>query len=220
MKNRDYCAFYKAGMADAYKTIGSYHLFMVCNAPNPAAYRCLPPGYSFRLCRPNELNVWAHIATEEIYVSYAMAFYNKVYSGHEGEFFRRCTFVCDSNDNPVATSMIWRSYGLINTVGWTRTLPHHEGKGIGRALLGKILQKAEYPVFLHTQPTSICAIKLYTDFGFKFVTNPIIGHRPNDLTKSLPYMERVMSKVDFARLQFARSDTLHKAALLGEQAEF
>jgi len=221
MKNRDYYAFEQAGMADAYDAIGGYHLFMVCDAPNPAAYRGLPAGYSFRLCRPDELNIWAHIATEEIYASYALAFYNRTYAPHADDFFRRCTFVCDGNGNPVATSMIWRSYGQINTVGWTRVLPNHEGKGIGRALLSEILRTAEYPVYLHTQPTSICAIKLYADFGFKFITNAVIGHRRNDLAKSLPYVERVMSKIDFARLQFTTADTaLHRAALQVEQSEF
>ena len=100
-------------------------------------------------------------------------------------------------------------------------MPKHEGKGLGRALLSKILRHAEYPIYLHTQPSSVRAIKLYSDFGFKLVTNPIIGYRKNDLTESLPYLQKIIPEADYGKLQFAEAaDALHKAALSGNQAEF
>ena len=154
-------------------------------------------------------------------LSMVTSFYKKVYEKNEDEFFNRCTFVCDADDKPVASCFIWRSYGKINTVGWFRVLPEHEGKGIGRALLSKILKTVESPIYLHTQPTSICAVKLYSDFGFKLITNSVIGYRKNDLAESLPYMQKVMTESDYAKLQFIElDDVLHKAALVSEIAEF
>ncbi|MDR2182960.1 MAG: GNAT family N-acetyltransferase [Clostridiales bacterium] len=221
MKSQDYYAFQKAGLADIYETIGNYHLFMVCEAPNLDAFRELPEGYTCRLCRQDELEIWKRVAADEAYVDYVTDYYDRVYKARADEFFQRCTFACDENDNPVATSMVCRSYGLINNIGWTRTLPQHEGKGLGRGLLSKIMADAEYPIYLHTQPSSIRAVKLYSDFGFKLITNPVIGHRPNDLAKSLPYLKRVMPAADYAKLQFTEADeALHKAALTREYAEF
>ena len=221
MKSQDYYAFQKAGITDVYETIGNYHLFMMCQTPNFDAFRDLPEGYISRLCRPDELEVWKRVAADEAYVDYVSEYYDRVYAPHGDKFFEKCTFVCDENDKPVATSFIWKSYGLINTVGWTRTLPQHEGKGLGRALLSVILRDGEYPVYLHTQPSSIRAIKLYSDFGFKLVTNPMVGHRQNHLAKSLPYIKQAMHPADYERLQFAEADeALHKAALTREYAEF
>lgn len=219
--SQDYCAFQQAGLADTYGTIGNYNLFMICETLNTNAFRALPDGYSFRLCRRNELEVWKRIVAEEQYVEYAADYYKKVYAKDEDEFFRRCTFVCDADDKPVATSFIWLSYGQINTISWLRVLPEHEGKGLGRALLSKILKMAQCPVYLHTHPTSICAVKLYSDYGFKLITNPVIGYRQNNLAESLPCMQKVMIEADYARLQFVEADdSLHQVALSSEVSKF
>jgi len=218
---RDSYVFCQAGLKDAYETIGNYNLFMVCETPDAGAFRGLPGGYLFRLCGRGELEAWKRIVVKEQYVSFVSEFYNKVYSKEEDAFFRRCTFVCETGGAPVASCFLWRAYGTIDTVAWFRVLPAHEGKGLGRALLSEILKTADCPVYLHTQPTSICAIKLYSDFGFKLITNPVIGYRKNDLAKSLPYMKKAMPEADYAKLQFAEvDDTLHKAALSSETVEF
>jgi len=130
MREQDYHTFAQAGLAEAYETIGSYHLFMVCHAPNTAAFRDLPDGYHIRLCRPDEIEIWKRVAADEAYVDFVSDYYNKIYAPHDAnEFFRRCTFVCNlDDDTPVATSFVWQSYGLVNTIGWTRTLPQYEGK--------------------------------------------------------------------------------------------
>jgi GNAT superfamily N-acetyltransferase len=221
-RNLDLYAFEQAGIADSYEVIGNYNIFMRCDKQDTSAFRVLPDGFSFRLCRRDELEVWKRVVVEEQYVDYVTAFYEKVYAKHEDEFFRRCMFACDENDKPVASTFIWRSYGQINTVGWFRVLPEHEGKGIGRALLTEILKDTQYPVYLHTQPTSIRAIKLYSDFGFKLITgDDKIGYRKNDLSESLPYMQKVMPEKDYASLRFTDADDiLLKAAMSSEASEF
>ena len=221
MPCQDYCAFHRAGLADAYGTIGKYNLFMACETPDPGAFRALPEGYSFRLCRRGEVETWKRLVAEEQYVAYVTDFYEKVYAKNEDEFFRRCTFVCAAGDKPVASAFLWRAHGEIDTVGWFRVLPVYEGLGLGRALLSEILKPAKGPVYLHTQPTSIRAIKLYSDLGFALITNPVIGYRKNDLAESLPYMQKVMPAATYENLRFIEiGDSLHQAALLSETAEF
>jgi len=161
------------------------------------------------------------VVVEAQHVDYVTEWYDKVYAKHEDEFFCRCMFICDANDKPVSSTFIWRSYEQINTVGWFRTLPEYEGKGLGRALLSKILTDAELPIYLHTQPSSARAIKLYSDFGFKLITDPVVGYRKNELTESLPYLEKVLPANDYVRLRFTKAnEDLLKAALSSEFSEF
>jgi len=57
--------------------------------------------------------------------------------------------------------------------------------------------------------------------GFALVTNPVIGHRSNDLAESLPVLQQVMPAADYAALRFVEiDDTLHHAALTKETSEF
>ena len=220
-RSRDYEAFVRNGVGGDYDTVGNYNLFMQCETPDKTAFCELPSEFSFRLCRRDELDVWKHVVSEEQYVSYVTEWFEQFCANYADEFFRRCMFVCDHDDKPVASTYIWRSYGKINTVGWYRVLPEYEGRGLGRALLSKILSDTDFPVYLHTQPTSARAIKLYSDFGFKLLTDPVIGYRKNNLTESLPYLQRVLPESDYTKLRFAEADkALLEAALSSEIREF
>jgi GNAT superfamily N-acetyltransferase len=133
-------------------------------------------------------------------------FFATAYGGREERFFEQCRFVCDDRDRPIATGMIWPAYGELTTVHWFKVLLPYEGKGIGRGLLSELMRQvtpAAYPVYLHTQPGSFRAIKLYSDFGFRIVVNERTGTRPNEYVESLRHLEQVMPPADFARLQTA-----------------
>lgn len=142
-ENQDYLAFAESTDEDIYWKAGNYNLFMVCDSPREVAFRDLSDAFSFRLCRRDELELWKQVAVEASYIDIVSDYYEKIYALHEDEFFQRCTFVCEPNGAPIATCLIWRSYGLINTIGWFRTLPEYEGKGLGRALLTQIMKNAE-----------------------------------------------------------------------------
>ena len=221
IRNRDYEAFIQIGIGDDYNTVGNYNLFMQCETPDKSAFRELPAGFFFKLCQRDELEVWKRVVAEEQYVGYVTEYYKKVYEKNADEFFHRCLFVCNADDKPIASTFIWRSYEKINTVGWFRVLPEYEGRGLGRALLSEIFKGADFPVYLHTQPTSARAIKLYSDFGFKLLTDPIIGYRKNDLTASLPYLQKVLPESEYMKLRFAEADkALIEAAISSEISEF
>ena len=219
--SKDYEAFCDKGLAKEFETIGSLNLFMQCDSPNKKAFSELPTEYNFRLCQPAELEIWKRIIVHEQYVDYVTEYYNKIYAKNEDEFFRHCWFVCNKDNIPVASCLLWQSYGLITTIGWYAVSPEHEGKGLGRALMSKILTNEKFPIYLHTQPTSARAIKLYSDFGFKLITDPIIGYRKNDVEQSLPYLQTILPKSDFENLQFTVANIeLHKAALTSQTSEF
>jgi len=192
--------------------IPSKDLFMMCPALNPSALRELPQGFHFRMCRPDELETWKEMLldfphTPEVYDEYMQVmtdYYNDVYAKKTDLFFQKCLLACNEDDTPIGRGFIWKAYDKINTIHWYKVLKAYENRGIGRAILTAIMKDLadeEYPVFLHTHPSSFRAIKLYSDFGFRLISNPAVGNRNNDLEECLPILEKFMPKSDFDKLR-------------------
>ena len=189
------------------------NLFMMCDQLNWNASRELPDGYHVRNCRKDEIDIWKAMPFDnpleaKAYHPFMTEFFATVYADKGTLFYNKCLFVCDENDKPLGTAFIWKAYDEFNTVHWLKVLKGYEGKGIGRALLSIIMQELkeeDYPVYLHTQPGSYRAIKLYSDFGFKLLSDPMIGPRRNDLEECLPILERFMKNEDFKRLQIVEA---------------
>jgi ribosomal protein S18 acetylase RimI-like enzyme len=189
------------------------NIFMMCEILNRNALTELPNSYSIRSCRPDELYIWktmpfddANLAKE--YEGFMSEYFNTTYGGKEELFFARTLFVCDRQDRPIATCLIWKAYDEFNTIQWFRVLKEYEGQGIGRALLSIAMQQLEirdYPVYLHTQPSSFRAIKLYSDFGFSLLSGNNFGIRNNDLNECLPILERFMPQEYFQKLRIVNA---------------
>ena len=212
-----------------YEEIPDLNLFMVCEVPKKEAFACLPEGYYFDSCRRDELDLWKRMPFDEeeqaeAFFGYMTDYFQKVYGEKEDLFYSQCLFVRDSEGNPVGTGFIWKSYGKINTLHWLKVKKGCEGSGIGRALITKLLSELgenDFPVYLHTQPSSNRAIKLYTDFGFAFLTDKRIGYRENGLEESLPVLMRYMPEEDYKRLRFRSApEGFLEAVLSSEINEF
>lgn len=197
------------------------NIFMMCEALNPDALAEMPAGFSVRSCRPEELGVWKAMPFDTAeqaakYDGYMTDFFKAVYGGREAEFFAKTLFVCDARGRPVATCLLWRAYGEFNTIHWFKVLPEYEGRGIGRALLSIIMRdlpEHDYPVYLHTQPGSFRAIKLYSDFGFALLAGKKFGTRKNDLAECLPILEEFMPAKYFRNLRIDNAPKEFEEAL-------
>lgn len=189
------------------------NLFMMCESLNESALTVLPACYHIRTCRKDELEIWKTIhfdtpseAAENN--AYMTCFFDRVYAPEGDLFFHKCLFVCDSDDRPVGTCTAWRNFGCATTIHWFKILRSHEGMGLGRALLSEVMHRlspTDYPVFLHTQPASFRAIRLYSDFGFSLLTDAQVGHRSNDLETALPHLQKIMPKDVFAQLRHQKA---------------
>ena len=178
------------------------NIFMMCSTLNRDALAELPTSYSIRSSRPDELGIWkmmpfddADLAKE--YEMFMSDYFTTTYGEKEFFFFTKTLFVCDWQNKPIATCLGWKAYDRFNTIQWFKVLKESEGKGIGRALLSIVMQQLEmcdYPVYLHTQPSSFRAIKLYSDFGFSLLSGDRFGIRKNDLDECLPILEEFMPK--------------------------
>lgn len=185
------------------------NIFMMCEALNRNSLTELPASYSIRSCRPDELGIWktmpfddADLAKE--YEGFMSDYFTTTYGGKEELFFAKTLFVCDRQDKPIATCLSWKAYNEFNTIQWFKVLKGYEGQGIGRALLSIIMQELEmrdYPVYLHTQPSSFRAIKLYSDFGFSLLSGNNFGIRKNDLDECLPILKEFMPRKYFQKLR-------------------
>lgn len=207
----------------------STNLFMLLERVNRRAFGPLPAGYRIRPCRPEELPVWKRMPfddreTAAANAAFMDAWFDRVYGAKQALFFERCLFAATGEDAPVATCMLWKAYGgRVTTLHWFKVCKDHEGRGIGRALLTQLfspLQPDDLPVLLHTQPESDRAIKLYSDLGFKVLTNPRIGGRANDIETGMPLLEKTMTPRDFYNLQFTAASQALLDVLDGAQDEF
>lgn len=196
-----------------YLEIPDLNIFMMCKKLNEKTLSELPSNFHVRTCRKDEFDIWASFPFDKkedalLYYDFMVDYFNTVYANKENLFYQKCLFVCDENDKPVATCFIWKAYDEINTVHWFKTLKGYEGLGIGRALLSiimKELKEEDYPVYLHTQPSSYRAIGLYSDFGFEILTDPSYGLRTNDINECLPILEEYMPKKYYKKLQFTKA---------------
>ncbi|MCA9839824.1 MAG: GNAT family N-acetyltransferase [Trueperaceae bacterium] len=203
MKNQSFSA-------NSQQAVEDKDLFMICFEVNQSALSELPPDYHFRNCQEDELDIWKkiHFDTPDManqHFDDMSDYYSRVYAPKDDLFFEKCLFAFDQDNAPVGTAFIWKAYDTFNSIHWFKVIKHYEGKGIGRALLSTLtaeLSSKDFPLYLHTHPASFRAIKLYSDFGFQFLTNPIIGRRKNDLTMALPYLEKMMPTQAFSALRF------------------
>jgi len=195
------------------------NLFMLCEKPVPQAFRAIPAPFAIRPCRADETALWTKVCTETVEdIPCAQEYIDEVYAPADPLFYRRILFACDENDRPVGACMLWKAYGCMDTVHWLRVLPEYEGRGIGRALLGACLSSSQGPVLLHTQEYNQRAIALYHSFGFRFVTDPVIGRRRNDLADALPLLRRTLPESIFAETLSAPQAFL--LAAQGKRTEF
>jgi len=171
----------------------------------------------------DELKIWKAFPfdnSEEVieYEPFMTHFFETTYGGKEDQFFANTLFICDSSDQPIATCLLWKAYEEFNTIHWMKVLKGYEGLGIGRALLSllmKDLSQEEYPVYLHTQPGSYRAIKLYADFGFHLLSDAVIGNRVNDLKECLPILQQYMPSDVFGRLMISTAPAYFLESLKG-----
>ena len=185
------------------------NLFMMCASLNETA---LTAGYHIRCCRKNEIDIWKDIhsdteAEARENRAYMDGFFDRVYAPEGDLFFRSCLFICDENDNPVGACHAWKVFGCATTIHWFKIRRDCEGKGLGRALLSEVMRRLspeDYPVFLHTQPASYRAIKLYSDLGFALAKSDRVGHRSNDLGMALPHLKNIMPEDVYNSLVFCK----------------
>lgn len=163
------------------KTIPYKNLLMRCDELQDDAFGVLPEGYYFRMYQDGDERLWVEVEFsigefERMSVKQVEDYFKNEYYSRKDLLYKRCVFVMNSAKKAVGTCMAWYDHknGLpVASVHWLAVNPRYQRLGIGRALMTKVLRifnhQDEFPVYLHTQPWSFNAVRLYADLGFNLL---------------------------------------------------
>jgi GNAT superfamily N-acetyltransferase len=156
-------------------------LVMVLDDLSHLPYFPPPPGLSFRGFQDGDAELWACIETsagEFAGQNRAIEHFHGEFGRHGEELLERCLFVETEAGEAVGTAMAWYgappSGGLAGRLHWVGIRKEYQGRGIGRSLVSRamaLLATLHDRAYLTTQRSSLAAIKIYLDFGFRpFIT--------------------------------------------------
>ena len=140
-------------------------------------------GYSLRLFRRGEEELWARVETaagEFGSVDRALERFRSEFGAYPQEMERRCLLLEGPGAEVVGTTTAWYSDdfqgGRWGRIHWVGVSPGHQGRGLGRLLVVealRLMRRWHDRAYLTTQTTSWVAIHLYLDLGFRpLVTQP------------------------------------------------
>lgn len=165
------------------------HIGVLMTKDNPSEYPKydLSEGYSFCTYQKGYEKDWVELQVmlEQIdNIDEAKDYFKHEFLEFPDELSQKCVFVKDSNGDIVGTASIWRGnhFGeVLQRIHWVAVHPNHQGKGIAKALITKVLDiynALGYKdfVYLTSQTWSYKAINIYLAFGFK----PFLGDKPKN----------------------------------------
>jgi ribosomal protein S18 acetylase RimI-like enzyme len=152
-------------------------LFMVREGLQDLPCYPLPQPYCFRNYRLNEYPLWADIETaagEFIDTAAARRHFEREFSARENDLTERCVFLEDGEGRSIGTAMAWHAdrplHGNFGRLHWVGIKPDFQGRSLAKPLVYRVLEiMREYhdKAYLISQTSSLRAIKVYLDFGFK-----------------------------------------------------
>ncbi len=191
------------------KNITYFNLIMRCDIYEPKEI-LLPTGYSFRGYRDGDAREWARIEVEvndfDTFDN-ALKYFTSKYLSNVEELEKR--FICVENQNKEVVGIVIAWFEIFNddaisAVHWLVTSPDEAGKGIGTALVQKMLSVFHnlnaFPVYLHTQPWSYKAVGIYSQCGFNILKNDSFKGYKNQYQEGLPILKQYMKAELFAKL--------------------
>lgn len=140
----------------------------------------LPDGYSFEFYKNGMKDIWIDINLASDHIldrEKGETEFAKDFLQDEKFLKENMIFVKDPKGKYVGTGSIW--YGdyfedsdINYRVHWVAVDKENDGKGIGKAIVSKLLEifeekKLGDKIYLSTQTCSYVAIKIYEKFGFK-----------------------------------------------------
>lgn len=138
----------------------------------------LPQGYSFSGYKTGFDSHWATLIFEleqTNTIQEAADIFGREFLPYPERLEKQCLFVLDSDKNICATAALWHGEhfdDVLPRIHWVCTAKNHQGKGLVKALLTRLLEVynelgLKDTLYLTTQTWSYKAINIYLQFGFK-----------------------------------------------------
>ena len=194
----------------AYKSI-----IMRCDCVETGAFSEIASEVEIVFYKAGMEEIWAQVqkaAGEFADVSYeqVISYFMGRYGDKPEELERRCIFLKEKKTGAfIGTCMAWfvlKGKKIVPVLHWLAVADDFSGKGYARMLITQVIKLFEEyapdePIYLHTQPWSYRAIKLYNDFGFNIAKSDTYGTAVNEYEESMLILQKCMEKEAFAKLQ-------------------
>jgi GNAT superfamily N-acetyltransferase len=141
----------------------------------------LPVGYSIETLGMQDLDLWYSLQREaEPYLEIYDGLLEEQFDTERDELGERCHLLMCGKE-VVGTGIAWWEPDVLGerwgVLRWFAIHPAHQGKGLSKPLLTRILKQireTDDKCYLTTSPERTVAIRLYLDFGFrpKYVSEP------------------------------------------------
>lgn len=168
-------------------TVPHVPVLMVLGRHEPVGEVRLPAGYRFATWEPRFREPWVrlHVLLGQL-PSYeeGLAYFERTYESSPAALERQMILVVDEKSELVGTSSLWAGdhFGESRLrVHWVGVSPHHQRRGLARALVlesvrlyDKLVPSGEPPLYLTTQTESWVACGMYLKLGFV----PYVGPMP------------------------------------------
>ena len=186
------------------RSIPYYNIIMKKNAPTTVSVLALPPQFELHSYRPGVQQQWAELEYEIgdfPSVQAARAYFSQTYLSRPELLARRGIFVSDKKSGGLVGACIaWfddQNGVPVSSLHWLITKEAYQGSGIGSALIATALniyeQENAFPVYLHTQPWSYQAIRLYHKFGFRLMKRESFAGYENQYALASPVLARYIA---------------------------
>ena len=183
------------------RSIPYYNIIMKKDMPTAFASPALPAQFELHSYRPGVEQQWAELEYEiEDFpsVQAARAYFAKTYLSRSDLLARRGVFISDKESGGLVGACIaWfddQNGAPVSSLHWLITKEAYQGRGIGSALIAAALSIYEkenaFPVYLHTQPWSYQAIRLYHKFGFRLMKQDSFAGYENQYALAAPVLAR------------------------------
>lgn len=183
------------------RSIPYYNIIMKKDTPTAFDTPALPPQFELHSYRPGVQQQWAELEHEIgdfPSVQKARTYFSKTYLSRPDLLTRRGVFISNKESGGLVGACIaWvdeRNGAPVSSLHWLITKEAYQGRGIGSALIAAALniyeQENAFPVYLHTQPWSYQAIRLYHKFGFRLMKQESFAEYENQYALAVPVLAR------------------------------
>ena len=198
-----------------YNSIAYKSIIMRCDCVKKGAFLETASEVEMVFYKAGMEEVWAQVqkaAGEFADESYeqVISYFMRRYGDNPVELERRCIFLKEKKTGTfIGTCMAWfalKDKKIVPVLHWLAVADDFSGKGYARMLITQVIKLFEEyapdaPIYLHTQPCSYRAIKLYNDFGFNIAKSDTYGTAVNEYEEAMLILQKCMEEEAFMKLQ-------------------
>ena len=189
-------------------------IIMHCDRMEKSAFRELASEVEIEFYKPGMETVWVHVQKSsgefaEESDEQVKVYFMQRYGYKAEELEKRCIFLKDiRTEKYIGTCMAWfgeKGDKVVPVLHWLAVAADYSGRGYARMLITQVMLLFEKytlgeSIYLHTQPCSYRAIKLYNDFGFCMCRNDVYGTAVNEYEEAMQILERCMLEEAYKKL--------------------